>query len=60
VATRDLGHCVDVREVDGLTDVRGLQPERVGIAVDRDDADSLSACLHDRRPLMATGADEEN
>ena len=60
VATRDLGHRVDVGEVDGLGDVGDLQPERVGVAVDRDDADALLARLQDRAALVAPGADEED
>ena len=60
VAARDLGHRVDVGEVDGLADVGDLKPERVGVAVDRDDADALLARLQDRAALVAPGADEED
>ena len=51
---------VDVGEVDRLGDVGDLQPERVGVAVDRDDADALLARLQDRAALVAPGADEED
>ena len=44
VAARDLGDRVDVREVDRLGDVGLLQPERVGVAVDRDDAEARARC----------------
>ncbi len=60
VAAGDLRHRVDVREVDRLGDVGDLQPERVRIAVDRDDANSLLARLQDRAALVAPGADEED
>ena len=60
VAAGDLGHRVDVGEVDRLGDVGDLQPEGVGVAVDRDDADALLACLQDRAALVAPGADEED
>ena len=56
----DLGHRVDVGEVDRLRDVGDLKPERVGVAVDGDDANALVARLHDRAPLVAPGADEED
>ena len=60
MAPRDLRHRVDVREVDGLADVGDLQPERVRIAVHRDDAKALLARLQDRATLVAPGADEED
>ncbi len=60
VAPRDLGHRVDVGEVDSLADVGDLQPERVRIAVHRDDAKALPARLQDRATLVAPGADEED
>ena len=60
VAPRDLGHGVDVGEVDGLADVGDLEPGRVGVAVDGDDADALLARLQDRATLVAPGADEED
>ena len=60
VAPGDLGHRVDVGEVDRLGDVGDLQPERVGVAVDGDDANALVARLQDRAPLVAPGADEED
>ena len=56
----DLGDRVDVGEVDRLGDVGDLQPERVGVAVDGDDANALLARLQDRAPLVAPGADEED
>ena len=60
VPARDLRHRVDVGEVDRLCDVGDLEPERVGVAVDRDDADALLARLQDRAALVAPGADEED
>ena len=60
VAPGDLGHRVDVGEVDRLGDVGDLKPERVGVAVDGDDADALLARLQDRAALVAPGADEED
>ncbi len=60
VAPGHLGDRVDVGEVDRLGDVGDLKPERVGVAVDGDDADALLARLQDRAPLMAPGADEED
>ena len=56
----DLGHRVDVGEVDRLRDVGDLKPERVRVAVDGDDPNALVARLHDRAPLVAPGADEED
>ena len=60
VSPGDLGHRVDVGEVDRLRDVGDLKAERVGVAVDGDDANALVARLHDRAPLVAPGADEED
>ena len=60
VAPRDLGDRVDIGEVDRLGDVGDLQAERVGIAVDGDDANALVSRLHDRASLVAPGADEED
>ena len=40
--------------------VGDLQPERLGVAVDCDDAEALLPRLHDRAPLVAPGADEED
>ena len=60
MATRDLGHGIDVGEVDGLADVCGLKPECVGVAVDGDDTDALLPRLQDRATLVAPGADEED
>jgi hypothetical protein len=60
MAAGDLRHRVDVREIDGLGDVGDLEPERVGIAVDGDDANALLTRLQDRATLVAPGADEED
>ena len=60
VAAADLDHAVDVLEVDRLADVGDGEPERVGIAVDGDDAEPELLRAHDRPPLVAAGADEEN
>ena len=60
VAARDLGHRVDVREVDDLGDVGDRKPGRVGVAVDGDDAKAALARLQDRAALVAAGADEED
>ena len=60
VAAGDLGDRVDVGEVDRLCDVGDLEPERVGVAVDGDDANPLLPRLQDRAPLVAPGADEED
>ena len=53
-------HRVDVGEVDRLADVRHLEPERIRVAVDRDDAEAAARGLQDRAPLVAPGADEED
>ena len=60
VPSRDLLDRVDVGEVDDLRDVRRLEPRRVGVAVDRDDADPALARLGDRAALVAARADEED
>ena len=60
VPPRDLRDGVDVGEVDRLRDVRDLQPERLRVAVDSDHAKALLPRLHDRAPLVAPRADEED
>ena len=60
VTSRDFRDCIDVGEVDGLTDVGSLEAERVGVPVDRDDTDALFARLQDRAALVAPGADEKD
>ena len=60
VPPRDLGDRRDVGEVDRLGDVRLAQPERVGIAVDCDDAQPELLRPQDRPALVAAGADEED
>ena len=60
MAPPDLGDRGDVREVDGLADVRDLQPERVRVAVDGDDAEAELLGPQDRAALVAPGADEED
>jgi hypothetical protein len=56
----DLGDGLDVHEVDDLADVRLLQPECLGIAVDADNAQAQLLGAPDRTPLMAARADEEH
>ena len=60
MAAADLDHALDVHEVDELADIRRAEPERVRVAVDRDDA--VPELLHalDRAALMAAAADEED
>src|SRR5581483_9519332 len=60
VSARDLGHALDVLEVDHLADVGELEPQRVGIAVDGDDPQPELLGARDRPPLVAAGADEED
>ncbi len=69
---RDREHAVDIvpprrfddqvhmREIDELTDVGGPEPQRVRVAVDRDDA--VPELLHalDGAALMAAAADEQD
>ena len=59
-ATSDLDHLGDRSEVDDLRDVRGGEPRRVGIAIDRRDTEATCASLLDGTPLMAPCAYEEN
>ena len=60
VPPRDLGDGGDVREVDRLGDVRHLQPRRVGVPIDGDDAQPQLLRAQDRAALMPAGADEED
>ena len=60
VAAADLDHALDVLEVDRLADVGDGEPERVGIPVDGDDAEPELLRAHDRPPLVAACADEQN
>ncbi len=59
-ASCDLHDLGDVREVDDLGDVGRREAGRVGVSVDRGDAQAARARLLDRAPLMAPGADEED
>ena len=59
-APRDLDHLVDVGEVDDLGDVGRREARRLGVPVDRGDAQPPGARLLDRAALMAPGADEEH
>jgi hypothetical protein len=60
VPAAGLGHRVDVHEVDHLGNVGLVEPERVRIAVDRDNAQPELLRPSDRAPLMPARADEEN
>ena len=60
VATGHLGDRVDVGEVHRLGDICNLKPERVGVAIDGDDADALIPCLEDGAALVAPRANEED
>ena len=60
VPAADLDHSLDVGEVDELADVRRAEPERVGVAVDRDDAVPELLDALDRAALMTAAADEED
>ena len=60
LSARDGLDGVDVREVDDLGGVRERETRRVGVAVDRDDAEAAVARLCDRTALVAPGADEED
>ena len=60
VPSRDGLDGVDVREVDDLGGVGERETRRVGVAVDRDDAEPAVARLRDRTALVAPGADEED
>ena len=60
VPSADLGDRGDVGEVDDLAHVGHLQAERVGVAVDRDDAEAELLRPQDRAALVAPGADEED
>ena len=51
---------LDVDEVDDLGLVGVLEPGRVGVAVDRDDAQPELLRAQDRAPLVAPRADEED
>ena len=55
-----LDHRVDVGEVDHEPAVGLGEPERVGVAVDRDHAQAELLGPQDRAPLVAPGADEED
>ena len=55
----DLGHRARVEEVDDLRDVRQLEPGRLGVAVDGDDARAELLHARERAPLVASRADEE-
>ena len=57
---RDLDHALDVDEVDDLGLVGMLEPGRLGVSVDGDDAQSELLRAQDRAPLVAPRADEEN
>ena len=60
VAAADLDHALDVLEVDRLAGVGDGEPERVRIPVDGDDAQAELLRAHDRAPLVAARADEQN
>ena len=60
VAAADLGHGLDVAEVDHLRDIGDLQAARRGIAVDGDHAQAELLRAQDRPPLVAAGTDEED
>ena len=56
----DVDHGVDVDEVDHLRRVGLGQSGRLGVSVDRDDAQAELLRAEDRPPLVAPRADEEN
>ena len=60
VTLRGGDHALEVAEVDRLRDVGLLQPERVGVAVDADDAQAELARALDRAALVPSRADEEH
>jgi hypothetical protein len=60
VAPTDLDDGIDVGEVDHLRDIGLRQARRVGVPVDGDDPEAELPHSHDRTPLVAPGADEEN
>jgi hypothetical protein len=55
-----VGHRVEVREVHRFSHIGRGKARRLGVPVDRDDAQAAAACLLDRTPLMASRAYEED
>jgi hypothetical protein len=58
--TRNRDHGLDLREIDDVRLVGVGQPDRLRVAVDRDDPQSELLGAQDRTPLMAACADEED